>query len=305
MEVTADFLAAVSIDRLSSHIRALEGIRHPVTAPEALEDARLYIRKTLTDLGYRVEEHPFMDNGGEFSNVIATRRGTKAPEERVLVLAHMDTVSTSPGADDNASGVAVLLELAEIFRSFSFERTVQFVGVNLEENGDELVSGTGRRGSRALAQRAREENWDITGVLVLESVAFADPAAHQSVPPGLPMEVPKQGDFLAVIGNERSLGLVRGMEVAVGNNGIPLPVVSLVVPGNGELFRDTRRSDHASFWDQGYQAVMLTDTTNFRNPDYHGPGDTFDTLNLPFAAEVCRAVAALVIDLAGPPSLTA
>ena len=83
---------------------------------------------------------------------------------------------------------------------------------------------------------------------------------------------------------------------AVRQHAIPLPVVPFVVPGNGELFVDTRRSDHASFWDQGYQAVMLTDTANFRSPHYHQPSDTLATLNVPFAAEVCRAVVALVVN---------
>ena len=80
---------------------------------------------------------------------------------------------------------------------------------------------------------------------------------------------------------------------------IPLSYYPMVVPGNGEVLPDTRRSDHAAFWDQGYQAIMLTDTANFRNPNYHQPGDTLETLNLAFTTEVCRAGGALAIDMAG------
>lgn len=305
MELIAEALAAVSAERIGKHIMRLEGIRHPAVAPAALQQARLYIHDTLQCLGYPVEQQRFAYQGGEFANVIATKKGILTPERRVLVVAHFDTVSVSPGADDNASGVAVLLELATVFKTLSFDKTVQFIGVDLEENGDESVSGTGTRGSRALAARAREENWDIEGVLVLESVAFASEAARQTVPPGLPLEVPAQGDFLAVIGNERSRGLVQGFGQAVGRYGVSLPLVSLVVPGNGELFGDTRRSDHAPFWDRDFKAVMLTDTTNFRNPHYHQPSDTLETLNLAFAAEVCKAVAGMVLDLAGPSSVTA
>jgi len=101
------------------------------------------------------------------------------------------------------------------------------------------------------------------------------------------------------VGNEASRGLVEALVQAIGRCRIPLPVLPLVVPGNGELFRDTRRSDHAPFWDRDYRAVMVTDTANFRSPHYHQPTDTLATLNIPFAAEVCRAVAATVLDLAG------
>lgn len=305
MESIAGALAAVSAERIRKHIQSLEGVRHPVAAPAALEQARLYVHDTLRSLGYRMEEQRFSDNGGEFENVIATRRGTRFADRRVLVVAHFDTVSTSPGADDNASGIAVLLELATIFSALSFEKTVQFVGVNLEENSSEGTAGTGTRGSRALAARAREQRWDIEGVLVLESVAFAGESARQTVPAGLPLEVPAVGDFLAVIGNEASRGLVQGFGQAVARYGVPLPIVPVVVPGNGEgMFQDTRRSDHAPFWDRGFPAVMLTDTTNFRNPHYHQPSDTLETLNLSFAAEVCKATAGMLLDLAGPASAT-
>lgn len=304
MEFTAEALAAVSSERIRMHIQSLEGIRHPVVAPAALEQARVYVQESLQCLGYQVEQQLFPDNGEQFVNVIATRRGTANPERRVLVVAHYDTVSISPGADDNASGVAVLLELATVLKDLAFENTVQFIAVNLEENSEEGVRGSGKRGSRALAVHAREQGWDIAGVLVLESVAFASETASQSVPPGLPMEVPQQGNFLAVIGNEVSRGLVQGFAQAVERYGVSLPVVPLVVPGNGEHFRDTRRSDHASFWDRDYPAVLLTDTTNFRNPHYHEPSDTLDTLNIPFAAEVCKAVAGMLRDLAGAPSPT-
>lgn len=301
----AETMAAVSVAGIRKHITSLEGVRHPVAAPAALERARQYIHDTLQALGYPIDEQIFPDNGGEFSNVIATRAGASQPDRRVLVLAHYDTVSNSPGADDNASGVAVLLELAALFAAFSFDKTVQFIAVNLEENGDESVSCTGLRGSLALAALAREEGWDIEAVLVLESVAFAGASVRQTKPAGLPLDVPETGDFIAAIGNERSRLLVRAFEQAARRCGASLPVVSLVVPGNGEMFRDTRRSDHAPFWDLGYPAVMFTDTTNFRSPHYHQPSDTLETLNLPFAAEVCKAVAALLIDLAGPEPPTA
>ena len=293
---------AVSEARIGMHVRRLEGVRHPVADPEALARAERYVADELDRLGYAVERHRFRDPCGDFHNVIGTRTGRLLPDKRVLVLAHFDTVAGSPGADDNASGVAVLLELAAALGDFLPEKTLQFVGVNLEENGDEEVSGTGLRGSRALARLARSEGWEIEAVVVLESVGFAAAGAVQSAPAGLPLEVPKVGDFVAVVGNERSRGVVERFILGASGCGEGLRVVPVVVPGNGELFRDTRRSDHAPFWDEGYPAVMLTDTTNFRSPHYHEPSDTFDTLNLAFAASVCRATAALLVDLTALPA---
>ena len=304
MEMPDQILSQVSIDRIRNHIRAVEGVRHPVTAPAALERAAQYIKTTLASLGYCLSEHTFDDGGGTFSNVIATRNGTSHPERRGLVLAHFDTVSNSPGADDNASGVALLLELATILNALSFEKSIHFVGVNLEENAGEDGGGTGTRGSRALARFARENGWEIEAVLVLESVAYADASAVQRVPAGLPVEVPERGDFIAVVGNERSREVVQEFIRVIDRHRIALPYFSLVVPGNGEFFPDTRRSDHAPFWDYGYKSIMLTDTTNFRNPHYHEASDRVETLNLAFAADVCRATAALLMELATPTALT-
>lgn len=298
MVKAALFREAVSIDRIRRHIRALEEVRHPVAAPEALERAACYVAAHLSTLGYEPSEHNFQDNGRLFRNVIATRRGLCTPQERVFLLAHYDTVAGSPGADDNASGVAVMLEAATLLARLGFERTIQFIGATLEENEHEDCHGSGLRGSRALAAHARENGWNIEGVVVLESVAYAGDTAVQAVPPGVPIPVPEAGNFIAVVGNGRSNELVAGFSRAIEQQRIDLPHVCLAVPGNGETLPDTRRSDHAPFWDEGYRAIMVTDTTNFRNPHYHRPTDTLGTLNLEFAAKVCAAAAGLVSDMA-------
>jgi len=292
-------LKTVSIDRIRTHIDALEGVRHPLTAPEALERAADYIRISLQSLGYEMAEHRFVEDGRDYRNIIATCRGTLFPEQRVILLAHYDTVAASPGADDNASGVALLLEAANILRPFQCERSIQFIAVNLEENereGDPQAMG--RRGSQALAMYARENQWQIEGVVVLESVAYAGDRVVQTAPAGIPFKIPEFGNFIAVVGNEDSLELTRGFGREIDRQRLPLPCLSMTVSGNGELLPDSRRSDHASFWDCGYRAIMVTDTTNFRNPHYHGPSDTLATLNLMFAAEVCRATAGLVTVIA-------
>ena len=286
----------VSIDCIRDHIVVLEGVRHPETAPEALEMAADYITDSLRVLGYDVADHCFPDNGRLFRNIIASRRGSHLPHERVIILAHYDTVAGSPGADDNASGIAVMLEIARVLAPFNFERTIHFIAVCLEENEHEHNPNTGTRGSRALAAYARENGWNIEGVMVLESVAFAGDNLVQSVPAGVSIPVPSVGDFIAVIGNERSRELMDVFVRAVEKYRGDLPYFLMEVPGNGELLPDSRRSDHASFWDEGFSAVMVTDTTNFRSPHYHQPTDTLSTLNLEFASKVCCATAGAVLE---------
>ena len=298
MVSTEFFREAVSIDRIRRHIRALEGVRHPVAAPEALENAADYITESFRSLGYEIDEHHFQDNGRPFRNIIATRRGQLHPHERIVVLAHYDTVAGSPGADDNASGVAVLLETASVLAEFSFERTIHFIGVNLEENDRDEDPNSGTRGSRALAAYARENGWNIEGVVVLESVAYAGDSVVQNVPAGVAIPVPKTGNFVAVVGNERSRDLTEAFVRAVERFRADLLHVVLEVPGNGEVLPDSRRSDHAPFWDEGFKAIMLTDTTNFRSPHYHGPSDTLETLNLEFAEKVCCATIGVILEMA-------
>ncbi len=299
IEIERDILDRVSQDRIREHIRVLEGVRHPVAAPEALERAADYIQASLDSLNYTVEPHLFSFAGREFRNIIATRRGTHSPEERLMLIAHYDTVEGSPGADDNASSVAVLLETARVLESVDFGRTVQFVAVNLEERqGEGTLDTAGLRGSRSLAAEAERQDWKIAGVIVLEMVAYAGESIAQGSLAGLPIQVPEHGDFIGVIGNTASSDLVDMFVQATQRHGLGLPVVPLVVPGNGEMLEATRRSDHAPFWDMGYKAIMLTDTAEFRSPHYHQPTDTLETLNLPFAAQVCRAVAGMLLEAA-------
>ncbi len=293
-------LQGISVDRLARHIRALEGIRHPAAAPQALARAGEYLRGVLEGLRYPVRVHEFEDVGRIFPNFIADKPGTRFPSERVIVLAHFDTVSITPGADDNASGVAGLLELAEVLRGVNFERTLQFVAVNLEERQEEGNPATPiTRGSIALVKHALQEGWDIRGVLDLECIAYAGEDLTQTIPAGLPPGLPQQGNFIAAVGNQRSAGIIGAFHEAVRLLGLALPLVPMVVPGNGEALPDSRRSDNAPFWDAGYPAIMVTDTANLRNPHYHKPTDVLDTLNLDFAARVCQATGGAAALLAG------
>jgi len=157
-----------------------------------------------------------------------------------------------------------------------------------------------RLGSQSFVSRLKAERRELAGAIILECVGFArSEAGTQQIPPGVPIAVPTQGDFLAIVGNEASRALVTQLDQEAQRYASQLKPLSLVVPGRGEALPDTRRSDHASFWDAGYPAVVLTDTANFRNPHYHRATDTVDTLNLEFLSKVVATVTATAIQIAG------
>ncbi len=293
-----DALQNISVDRLRRHIAALEGIRHPLADPAALEQAADYIFDWLHALGYAMSEHQFNEDGRQFRNIIATHHEPTNAQERVIVMAHYDTEVATPGADDNASGVAALLELATVLRPLYFERNVQFIALTLEETKADDETRSFLRGSRALVTHAQEQAWKIVGAINLEMIAYAGDSVAQRVPEGLDLQVPEIGNFIAIVANQQSADLVEHFVSGLQQYHIPLSYIPLIVPGNGEVLPDIRRSDHVPFWDHGYKALMLSDTAEFRNPHYHQPSDTLATLNLPFAAEVCRATGGLVATLA-------
>ncbi|WP_447975243.1 M20/M25/M40 family metallo-hydrolase [Nitrospira sp. Kam-Ns4a] len=272
--------------RLQEHLAALVGERHPFSTPEALRRAEAYLAEQFRGLGLAVCFHDFDALGGTYRNVIAELPGaTSDAGPPLIVAAHYDTVPGSPGADDNASGLAVLLEAARSLAAPPPAAPVRFIAFCLEE--ENLL------GSLAYAAALRERGEPLRGAIVLECVGFARPEeGTQQVPPGVPIAVPSAGDFLVVVGNAASAGLVAAIEGAARRDVPNLKTVPLVVPGQGDLLPDTRRSDHAAFWQYGYPAVMLTDTANFRNPHYHQPTDTLDTLDLSFIERVTRLVVA-------------
>ena len=276
-----------------AHLRALVGERHPLSSPARLQQTEAYLCEQFSATGLAVTTHEFEAWGGIYRNVIGTARPAAAQNQParppLIVAAHYDTVPGSPGADDDASGLVVLLDVAQRIRQTSLSRPVQFIAFCLEE--EDLL------GSRAYVAQVTATRQPVHGAIVLECVGYArDEEDSQKIPPGIPVTVPTVGNFLAVIGNQTSTLLTSAVEEAMRPH---LPVVPLVVPGNGELLPDTRRSDHTSFWEEGCPAVMLTDTANFRNPHYHRPTDTLETLNLDFMASVAEGITAAVLSLAG------
>jgi Zn-dependent M28 family amino/carboxypeptidase len=273
-------------DRILAHLHALIGERHPHTSRPSLLAAEQYLVDTFRQLGYRVDHHAFEAMGGTYHNVSASRdSGAGIGEPPLLIAAHYDTVQGSPGADDNASALAVLLESARALSGADLRRPIQWVAFCLEE--EDLL------GSRAYVDDLKRLGKSVAGAIILECVGYArSEEATQIAPPHVPIAVPTVGNFLAMVGNQAAAGLANLMMEA-GRGAVPeLPLIPLIVPGRGEQLPDTRRSDHAAFWDEDYPAIMLTDTANFRNPHYHRATDTLETLNLEFIEQVARLVTA-------------
>lgn len=267
------FPPQVSPTKLMAHVRALNYRRY--TQPER-DRTRTYLTKTLQQLGWKPELQPFASG----INIFAQRQGTNPTAGSILVAAHYDTVSVSPGADDNASGVAVVLEVARLLGSRPTPRTLQLAFFDREE--------LGLMGSRAfVADKAKLQN--LHGVIVIDMVGFAcHTAGCQKYPQGLPIVPPSdKGDFLAVVGDMEHAPLLDAFQP--GQLNLP-PVLTLPVPLKGMLMPDTLRSDHAPFWYQGVGAVLLTDTANLRTPHYHQPSDTPATLERSFFTGAAQIV---------------
>jgi Zn-dependent M28 family amino/carboxypeptidase len=217
--------------------------------------------------------------------LLATAPKAAGASAYYLVGAHYDTVPGTPGADDNASAVAVLLELAGRLRNERLKAPVLFAAFTLEEPPAYL---TGHQGSRVFVRSCQSNSNRMLGAIVLEMVGYTAPRQHYPYLARWP-GYPAQGDFIGIIGNWRSLRF--GWTVLKGfRENQSLPVRSLFLPFNGWILPETRLSDHASFWDAGLPAVMVTDTAFFRNPNYHLPSDTIDTLDFTFMAELVKSL---------------
>ncbi|MGH7827522.1 MAG: M28 family peptidase [Candidatus Binatia bacterium] len=265
---------------LRHKLDAIVGERNPFNGQRHLAAVESFIERELSSYGLSVTSDYFSYQRKNFRNIV----GRLGPQRGAsfVVGAHFDAVPGSPGADDNASGVAVLLEAARCLSQARLRSPVMFCAFNLEE--------LNMIGSTHFARKLRGAGTRIAGMVSLEMVGYTDPRpGRQKYPFGLKWFYPDRGDFIGIIGNWNSSSLLnkfaRQMRQVKG-----LPVETLSVPGNGALIPEVRLSDHSPFWDQGYPALMITDTAFHRNPHYHGSTDTLETLNLGFMAKVCEGV---------------
>lgn len=285
------------IERLRRHVDRLAGLIGPrhVGCLSALDAAASLIERELSHCGYTVQRQAYAVHDVEVANLVAELPGT-SPEAGIFVLgAHYDTVEMSPGADDNASAVAVMLEVARLLRGRSLGRTVRFAAFTCEEPPHFYTSDMG---SQVYARACHERGERIIGMLCLEMVGyFTDQPGTQQIPSQIPRLLrwafPCRGTFLAAVGNPGSWRLAwsfrRGFKKAVR-----FPLYSIVLP---QALNAIRLSDNSSFWDQGYAALMLTDTSFLRNPHYHLPTDTPDTLDYARMAQITSGVAGALFHL--------
>lgn len=280
---------------LRGHVEMLAGRIGP-RAPfigDALDRAKHYVRSAFEQAGLDVVEQTYDYRGSPVANLIADadRSGRRSPY--YVVGAHYDSTPSTPGADDNASAVAVLIELARRIGERAPAAPVRFVAFTLEELPAFL---THDQGSRMFIRAARSAGEHVLGAVVLEMVGYTSP--RQDYPSVLRFAgYPDHGRFIGIVGNRRSRAFGRAVLQGFRRND-RLPVEHLFVPFDGWVLPATRLSDHASFWDAGLPAVMVTDTAFFRNPNYHLPSDTSETLDYAFMAEVVASLELAVAELA-------
>jgi Zn-dependent M28 family amino/carboxypeptidase len=281
--------AEVSRERLEYYTKHVSGIRHAWHNYDALEEKADFIYECLGSFHLALENQAFRFHGRSYRNVIATKNGTDSSLPPILLGAHYDAAWGSPGADDNASGVAVMLEAAHILTKYNFLKTIQFVAFTLEEPQPQTLHFL--IGSNYFAKTAKQSGKRYEAAVILESVGYTDDAeGSQVVPFFVTLPVPKSGDFLGVISNRKSKNVMDFFCRTAGEYVPELKIVPYKVPFSGRIIPETRFSDHASFWDFGYASLMLTDTAMFRNPYYHTHLDTFQQLDFHFMVNVAKAV---------------
>ena len=267
---------------LIDHVRILAsdiGSRS-IMEPVNLRKAQDHIHGSFEGAGLTVRTQDFEAHGNLTANVIAHHPDTDLEAPLTVLGAHYDTVMGTPGADDNASAVAVMLEVARLASGSGSgaQKKVLYAGFSTEEPPS---FNTPFMGSRVFVRSLAKEGLSISGALILEMVGYYSSAPRsQRVPLTLKwLGLPDTADFIAVVGNGRSRRLVKAVTDGIKGSGCGLPVEDLTVPGSGYLLPEARLSDNASFWDAGIEAVMLTDTSFFRNPHYHTHRDRPEILN--------------------------
>ena len=279
---------------LRRHVAAIASRQHNLDHPKELEAAAASIERELQDLGYTPAAQRFTSLGIEVRNIEVEIAGGPRREEIVLLGAHYDSVWGAPGANDNGSGVAALLELARLLRGAKPQRTLRFVWFVNEEppyfKGEDM-------GSRRYARRSRERGERIVAMGSLETIGwYSDQPGSQRYPALLGLFYPSQGNFVAFVSNLGSRELMHDAlgafrrHAAVPSEGVAAPAF---IPG-------VDWSDHGSFWESGYPAFMVTDTAFYRYPHYHQLTDTPDKVDYERLTRVVHGLQGMTLDLASP-----
>jgi len=276
--------------RLREHVAMLAGSigERNTMRYSALQRAAKYISAQFAASGYQAREQSYLADDRKVSNIWVEIKGASRPEEIVVIGAHYDSPPGSPGADDNASGTAALLELARLFRDVKPAMTIRFVAFVNEEPP---FFRTELMGSRVFAAEAAKKGEKVVAMLSLESIGFfSDAPGSQRYPFPLSVFYPDTGNFIGFVGNFGSHSLLHGC-VRTFRETTRFPSEGVLAP---ELITGIGWSDHWSFWQEGYPALMVTDTAPFRNPHYHQPTDTPDRLDYGRLARIVSGLRTVV-----------
>ena len=289
---TADSQIRVNPERLKFHVEKLsvEFIPRSASFTANLDKSANYIRQEFEAAGAIVSEQTFQVNGKTYRNIIA-RFGSENLE-RIVVGAHYDAADQKPAADDNASGVAGLIELAHLLGKTKLRAKAELVAYSLEEPS---FFGTTQMGSYFHAQSLEHSQIKVRLMIALEMIGyFSDTPNSQKYPVSLlGLIYPSKGDFIAIVGSFGDIASVRNVKSAmIGATDLPVRSIN-APPFNGLDF-----SDHRNYWHFGYNAVMITDTAFYRNPNYHTAQDTAEKLDYNRMAQVVEAVFAAVVETA-------
>lgn len=284
---------------LERHIASLAGEigERNVWAFAQLQRAAVYIEEQLRASGYAPVRQTFDVSRLPVCNIEATLQGTSRPAEIIVIGAHYDTVGGSPGANDNATGVAAMLALARRFAASPRARTVKFVAFVNEEPP---FFQTDQMGSLVYARAARSRGARIAGMLSLETMGYYSeaPGSQHYPVPGMSERYPDVGNFIGFVSNEASHSLLTRVARAFAES-TPFPLQAVAMPAD---LPGAGWSDHWSFWQTGYPALMVTDTAPWRYPWYHTADDTPDKIDFAAFAEVVRGLESVIDNLAEHPS---
>jgi hypothetical protein len=299
----SELVAQVDSNRLKSMLNFISAPRSFNVGSAHLTAVRDTLKARLEQYNYNVSMQSFEFEGNAANNVIGRKPGLKDERKTIIMDAHYDGYNFAPGADDNGSGVVGFMEAARILSQYTFDKSLEFIGFDQEENF--LL------GSINYAFFGGIEPWKIVeGVLNYEMIGyFSNEPYSQIFPEGFDLLFPSQyetlinddfrGNFIFLVGNDASIFLVNAVENAAELYVPEMKVISGIVPLNGLIAPDLLRSDHAPFWFRGIPGLMITDGAEFRNADYHTTNDVVANLNFDFMANVTKTCMAAMADLAG------
>jgi len=291
-----DIVADLDSNLMWQNLLFIEGVRNQQTNPQHKTEVNQWLKSHLNTPKLFARNQAFNTGGTGLENVIGRRQGFSSDSLIYVLDAHYDTVADSPGADDNGSGTAALVEITRVLNRYSFKNTLYACAFDGEEYG--LL------GSNAFLKSGTQAGDRIQSALNFEMIGYySDEPNSQEIPNGFEVLFPaqttqiiqnqKRGDFITNVSNTNSQ-VISSLFAEQALNYSTAPVITLPVPGKGEITPDLRRSDHASFWDKNIPALMITDGANFRNKNYHTPHDTSGSLSINFMTNIARVSLAVM-----------